>query len=300
VTAYDPANPFSDGWTSQKAYNYADYTAQTASNPIGHGSQIFSTNVGYTAYRDPTLGRYLTLADLTVTPGVVSASDLVTTGGTIKNRHFTGNLIVNVNNITVVGCLFDNPVTGTYAGLTATGWNMSWCTVNSLAVGSSAALGFSDFVAYRCYVAGCVDGIWPGGNSHISECYVRVAQQSPTDHNDAIQFSGAAGMTTIEKCNLDCRPVNASGGNVGDSAIIIGDLETGYYRVYDNLLAGGTYAIRTYDSGIFDVQGNYFVDGSYTNGAALSGGATYSPNNNTWGTVRVNRLYTAKTTVVKP
>lgn len=94
-------------------------TASTGT--ITHGSQITPTNTGYTAYYDNTLGRNLQLSDLQVISGVHYVSDYVSAGGTLTKKHFTGSVIIDVNNVTLRGCLFDNPVSGYLNGNNATG-----------------------------------------------------------------------------------------------------------------------------------------------------------------------------------
>lgn len=148
---------------------------------------------------------------------------------------------------------------------------------------------YQSYTANRCYLVGCSDGAKVnGGGTTLTECYIRTAQQDPADHNDGLQNVGGSGAVTVQRCNIDCRPVGASGGNIGNAALFFADGETGLHTISDNLLAGGQVTLAMYDTGTFNVQGNQFVRGSYGVSTHGMSGPGSGPQNVTWGTVRPN------------
>lgn len=265
------------------------YTA--TSNPAGqitHGDQVSPSNTGYTAYFDTSLGRNLQLSDLQVVGGVHWVSDFAAPGGTVYKKHFTGNLIIDINNVTLRGCLFDSVVSGYLSGNHASGWTLDYCTIINSPVVGDQCIQYQNYTANRCHIANGSDGAKLNGNVTITECYVRVAQQAPDDHNDGLQNVGGNGPVTIARCNIDCRPVGASGGNIGNAAIFLADGETGLHTIHDNLLAGGQVTLAMYDGATFNVQGNKFVRGSYGGSTHAMAGPGSGPQNVTWGTIRPN------------
>ena len=256
---------------------------------ITHGSQITTANTGYTAYYDSGLGRNLQLSDLTVVTGTHWVSDFISPGGTLTKRHFTGDLIIDIDNVTLRGCLFDNPVSGYLNGSHASGWTLDYCTIDSSPIVADQCIQYQGYTANRCMLVMGSDGAKVNGaNTTLTECYVRTAQQNPADHNDGLQNVGGSGAVTIARCNIDCRPVGATNGNVGNSALFFADGETGLHTISDNLLAGGQVVLAMYDTGTFNVQGNQFVRGSYAGSTHAMAGPGSGPQNVTWGTVRPN------------
>lgn len=262
----------------------ASYTV----SPVTHGDQISPANTGYTAYYDAALGRTLVLGDLQVISGVHWISDFASPGSTVYKKHFTGSVIVDIDNVTMKGCLFDNPVTGYLNGNHAAGWALDFCTISPASVGDQCVQ-YQGYTARRCYLVNCSDGAKVNGASTtMTECYIRVAEQDSSDHNDGVQNVGGAGAVSIIRCNIDCRPTNASAGNVGNSAIFAADGETGLHTIHDNLLAGGQIVLAMYDGGTFNVQGNKFVRGSYQGSTHAMAGPGSGAQNVTWGTLRTN------------
>lgn len=253
---------------------------------VTHGSQITPSNTGYTAYYDSALGRNLQLSDLQVVAGTHYISDFVSAGGTLYKKHFTGDLIIDINNVTVRGSLFDNPVAGYLNGNNATGWLLDYCSIVPATVGDQAIF-YQSYTANRCYMVNCSDGAKVnGGGTVVTECYIRTAQQSSADHNDGLQNVGGSGAVTIARCNIDGRP--AGGSNNGNSALFMADGETGLHTISDNLLAGGQVCFAMYDGGTFNVQGNQFVRGSFQVSSHGMAGPGSGAQNVTWGTVRSN------------
>lgn len=274
---------------------------QTGDGPVTHGSQITAANTGYTAYFDPGLGRNLQLSDLTVISGTRWVSDFIATGGTMTKCRFTGTLIIDIDAVTLRGCLFDNPVGGYLNGTHASGWTLDYCTIDPQTVGDQAIY-YQGYTANRCYLVGCSDGAKTNGdNTIIRESYIRVRSQDSGDHNDGIQNVGGNGNVTIERCNIDARPTN--GGGAPNAALFSADNATGFTQWHDNLVAGGGYVIRTYENCTFSVEGNWVIDGTYAFGPAAR--AIIPPSAVAWGTVRPNYLvqdgsYTILSTIAAP
>lgn len=261
-------------------------TQPIVGGPITHGDQITTANTGYTAYFDSGLGRNLQLSDLTVIAGTHWISDYLSVGGTLSKKHFTGNVIIDINNVTLSGCLFDSPIAGYLNGNQATGWTLDYCTVDPTAVGDQAVY-YQSFTANRCTLVGCSDGAKANGaNTIFTECYIRTKMQSALDHNDGIQNVGGNGAVQVIRCNIDGRPI---GGSInGNSALFFADGEVGLHTVYDNLLAGGQVCFAMYDGGTFNAQGNKFVRGSFQVSSHAMAGPGSGPQNVTWGTLRAN------------
>ncbi len=241
------------------------------------------------AYFDSGLGRNLVLSDLAVVGGTHWISDFVPPGDTLTKQHFTGNILIDINNVTFVGCLFDNEVTNSVNGTLATNWVLNYCTVDTTTAGNET-LSYQNYTATRCKLIGCSDGVKAnGGNTTLTECYIRTKAQSAQDHNDGVQNVGGAGPVNVIRCNIDPTPVNgAQFGLGGNSALFLADGEVGLHTIYDNLLIGGGYTLAMYDTGTFDVQGNKFVRGSYSFSTHSMAGPGSGPQNVTWGTVRPN------------
>jgi hypothetical protein len=244
-----------------------------AAGGVTHGSQITTANTGYGAYFDPGLGRLVTLADLTTTAGTVAASDFVTAGGTITRRRFTGDLLIDLNNITVRACLFDNPVTNFTSGVHRTGTLLDYCTVSPATVGDEP-MHYESWSANRCYFRGCSDGGKINGGTtvqNITECFIRVTMASNDDHNDTLQNVGGSGTVNIRRCNLSVVPETTIGGGSGgpNAVIMSADMTSGsvfHLEVTDCLLNGGTAVstLRFYDGGLttnitYVATGNRFV-----------------------------------------
>jgi hypothetical protein len=255
---------------------------------ITHGDQLTPANTGYTAYYDSVLGRTLQLSDLATVSGTHYVSDFASPGDTLYKKRFTGSLIMDINNVTVRGCLFDNPVSGYLNGNHATGWILDYCSIVPAIVGDQAIY-YQSYTANRCYIVGCSDGVKAdGGNTILTECYIRVKLQSAQDHNDGIQNVGGNGSVTIARCNIDGRPIGGGTDQNGNSALFFADGEVGLHTIFDNLLAGGQVSVALYDSGTFNVQGNKFVRDSYQVSTHAMAGPGSGAQNVTWGTVRAN------------
>lgn len=225
---------------------------------ITHGFQITTANTGHTAYIDPALGRAVTDADLTVHSGAASLSSLVSSGGTLKRHWFRGGCSFDIGNVTLVACRFDQGITLGQPTVT-----FNYCTVDT-PDGSAGdqAIAFNDYVAYRCRLLGNSDGGKVNGNCRLTECYIRTNGQAADDHHDGLQGNAAYTGSTIERCNIDCRPANGIGGLTG--AIFIADASNGTYEVHDNFVAGGSSPLRFHENGHYNASGNWILDGSYS------------------------------------
>jgi hypothetical protein len=259
---------------------------------ITHGFQVLATNTGYASYLDPALGRLLTSGDLIAHAGVMSVSDLVGNGGTITKHAFRGGLIVDRDNITFNQCEFTTNLTAGYAG-TEHAISVNWCTWLPSGVGDYA-IGYNAFTAYRCNIGGSSDGLKAGGPATATECFIRVKGQDALDHNDGVQNSGGAGLVTIERCNIDCRPTNGIGGP--NAALFTADAASGLQVWTDNYVAGGGYVMRLYENATYNVQGNWVLDGSWTFGPTHR--AVIPSTDVIWGTVRPNVLVDSSGTVL--
>lgn len=125
--------------------------------PVTHGDQISASNTGYTAYYDTTLRRTLQLADLQVISVVHWISDFVSSGGTIYTKRFTGTIIIDIDDVTIRGCLFDSPVSGYLNGNNASGWTLDFCTINPTSI-ADECVRFGGYTAHRCQLINCSDG----------------------------------------------------------------------------------------------------------------------------------------------
>lgn len=252
-----------------QASGRADFSGSgqlTTGGVIAHGWQINDTNTGYTAYFDQTLGRTLTQSDLTVS-SLSYLSDVINTFGTnISKVHFTSFLVWDVPTpVTFTACLFDAGIRTFYSGNVGSA-TLNWCTVDAKATNAGYAVGTANITAYRCRFGGESDGIWIGGDSRYTECYVTCYGWSSADHNDGAQGYQGYGNVTIERCHITAGPVNGVGG--ANAAVFVADNTTGPYNLYDTLcdaVAGfePAYSCRFYD-GSWDVQGLWIVQGAYS------------------------------------
>jgi hypothetical protein len=273
----------------------ADTTVPTtpAGGTITHGFQITAANTGHTAYLDPTLGRLVTDADLTVHTGLVSLSDFVGNGGTLTRHWFKGGLQFDRSNVTLTACRFDGGIAGYYSG-THYPFTVNWCTSDTPGGPGDDAIHFQDYTAYRCRLGGNSDGGKFNGGCTITECYVRCEMASADDHNDGFQAVGSYKGNTVTRCNIDCRPTNGiiPGGSGGpNAALFVADGSTGLHVWTDNFLAGGGYVMRCYDGTTYNVQGNWILDQSWGFGPVDR--AVIPQSNLTWGTVRPNLVVTS-------
>lgn len=242
---------------------------QQQSSGLIHGKDIQPSNVGYTAYLDPDLGRKLVLDDLTEIGGSHWASDFIAAGGLMEKKNFTGDLRIDVNNATFRGCRFSQTVWNFLNGVHASGTSFEWCSVDTEVV-QDEALKFQGYHAYRCSLTGSSDGAKANGASTIlEECYIRT-KGTVGDHNDGVQNVGGDGSVHILRCNIDGAPVNAIGG--ANSAIFSADSTADTVMdmtIEDCLLAcagtaGGILGLN--DGGLtpaitYTVTGNHFVRG---------------------------------------
>jgi hypothetical protein len=261
---------------------------------VTHGDQITTANTGIA-------GHGLTTANLTVHAGAVSVSDFGT-NPTISKQWFKGAVTID-GPATFVDCQFETEVNNRPGN--APQVTFDYCTIHSDNNAFGWGLGANNYTATRCNISGGVDGVWINGNNTLVECFIRLAGQSSSDHNDGAQAYGSIGNVEFDRCNIDGRPLN----NVGNtnSAIFTADSSRGAYRIYDCLLAGGAYTLRLQSGDSADVQGNKFVDDSWAYGPTFtyyagnkSGDFGIDPATISWGNVRPNTLQTAGTVVPKP
>lgn len=260
---------------------------------ITHGFQVNTSNVGIGAYIDSALGRTVTNADLVVHTTEVYLGDVTTAGSTLKRHWFKGGLIIDIDNVTFVACRFDHGVSGYWSGIHHP-FTVNYCTVegtpNPIGYGS---LYYQDYTAYRCYIACEMDGLKANGGVTATECYIRCLTASADDHNDGVQSTGSYAGNLIQRCNIDARPLNGSGGGAGgpNAALFTADHSNGLHRWYDNYLAGGGYVIRCYEDATYDVQGNWVLDQSWIYGPAAR--SVIPASDVTWGTLRNNLTVTS-------
>lgn len=256
--------------------------AGAGSGSVTHGFQITPTNTGHDAYYDPSLGRLVTDADLTVHTAVVYMSDIAVAGQTITRHDFQGGLVIDVDNLTFVACRSDR-FSGYWSGTTHP-FTANWCTVASAASDGGDGMNYNNYTAYRCRIGGSTDGAKINGNVTMTECYVRTMSQDSADHNDGLQNYAGSGNVTIVRCNIDCRPVNGGGG--ANCAIFSADGMTGTVTITDNYLMGGSYLLGLHENGYYIVNGNWGLAGSYAYGPVDATLATSV----TWANQRPNYL----------
>lgn len=265
-------------------------TVSIVAVPITHGSQASPSNTGYTAYYDTGLGRTLVQSDLTVHTGLVSLSDFVANGGTITKRWFQGGLIMDRDNVTLVACRAPN-FSGYWSGVNHP-FTLNWCTVDRPGTAGDDGINFTNYTAYRCNIGGSSDGAKINGNIVMRECYVRTKSQGGLDHNDGLQNNGGSGPVLIERCNIDVRPVNGGGGVNG--AFFSADGMSGTTTLTDNWFAGGQYVIRLHENGVYVVNGNQVLNGSWITGVVTAQFAVSV----TWANVSPNVLVDASGNVL--
>lgn len=250
-----------------------------------HGRSITAVNTGHTAYFDAGLGRNVTDGDMIVHAGLVSASDFVSNGGTMSKHYFQGGLIIDRDNITFTACRIDGGFDGFSSG-THRPFSLQWCTIDTSGAAGPNGIQYQDYTAHRCRINGNSDGAKTNGNVTITESYIRCEGEDVDDHNDGVQNVGGNGNVTIERCNIDCRPLN----NVGapNAALFAADNCTGLMTWNDNLVAGGGYVMRCYENATYNVQGNEILDNSWVFGPVAR--AVIPASNLTWGTLRLNYI----------
>ena len=243
---------------------------------VTHGSQIDTTNTGFIAYYDPTLGRNLVQGDLQVvtTSGVWISDFTGGTGGTagspkvVTKKDFQGGLVIDVPYVIVRGCRINGGVTAN------TGTVFDYCTWANTSV-VDQCIQYDGYTANRCNISGGSDGMKAnGGNTVITECYIRNKAAGPADHNDGVQNDRGNGPVTIARCNIDARPI---GGGGGTTAAILADTGPGLHTITDNYIAGGTYTLMMYDSTTWVVTGNVWEAGSWVYGPCATGGPGWGP-----------------------
>lgn len=276
-------------------------TVAGGSGSITHGFQVTDTNTGVTAYFDSGLGRNLTLSDLTVHTGAVSASDFVSNGGTISKRDFRGGFRMDRSNVTFVACRFVGGVSCFWSGVHNPA-TFNWCSMvePSSSTASDEAINYQDYTAYRCNLSGGSDGAKINGGVTMTECFVRTKSQSAADHNDGLQSVGSYTGNTILRCNIDVRPVNGGGGV--NRAIFIADASSGTQVIRDNYLQGGNgSALSCFENSTYRVTGNWFLSGSVTSGTYADRAVIPQSNILEWsGNVVVNSSGTTLSTVAIP
>jgi|GEM_PF-1968117 len=233
-----------------------------------HGDQVTRSNVGHTAYYDDSLGRTITDADLTEISGTHWISDYANDGHVFEKIYFSGNIVMDRNNVTFKGCKFDNTFENYKSGVSATGTVLEYCTISPPNLGDDA-IRFADYTARYCILEGCSDGAKAnGGQTSLEYCYIRV-KGAVGDHNDGIQNVGGGGNVLIRGCNIDMVQTNGIGG--ANACVMSADLSasvTLHMTIEDCWFKGGTsaYQLRLYDGGLtpnitYSASGNKFVRG---------------------------------------
>lgn len=249
-----------------------------ATGPVSHGKLITTSNTGWAAYNDPTLGRFVTSGDLTNVSSPAVTSDFTTTGGVILRKRFLTDVRIDVPNVTFVACEFQSFVSSYRSGIETQPSQFNWCKWDPPSV-VDLCVGTTGTSLYRCSIRGGADGFWINGGTaqqSIVESYVRVKMASAFDHNDCGQNSGGSGSVTIQRCNMSAAPEGGviNGGAQGgpDSCILSADMtsSTHYYlEIIDSYFDGATAVetIRFYDGGLtpnitYKGTGNRFVRGT--------------------------------------
>lgn len=254
---------------------------------VSHGFYITAGNTGYRAYYDSGLGRTLIDSDLQVYTTKVNLSSLTSAGGTITKKWFRAGIFADIDNVTLRGCRSDVLLTGRVTSSLHRPINFDYCSV--IGTGQPEAINFNNWTANRCYLHAGSDGVKANGNVTLTESYVRCIRANSTDHNDAVQNVGGAGPVTVARCNLDARPTNAA-GVAGSGVFQLGDGGTGLQTIEDNYLQGGGYSLRMYENYTFKVDGNWFLNGSWTYGPVAT---NRSSSQISWGTERPNLIVDA-------
>jgi hypothetical protein len=219
---------------------------------LAHGAQVSEANTG------PRTTLSTVSGDVT----------LETDGATYAGKRINGNLLIRANNVTVTDCSVSH---GVRIWDEFTGTRLQWCSFGYEADGSrptarkqgpggaDVGVGYGNYTAYRCKVAGFGDA-YRVSNTELIECYGRLWHE-PGDHGDVTQNVGGLDVV-IRRSNLDARALND--GEYGNAVLMSGDTPHGLTIVEDSLLAGGGFTLRMYDNTTmaYRVTGNRFVRGS--------------------------------------
>ena len=228
---------------------------------VAGGWDVTQANTGALAYVDPSLGRAVTMADLTASKAS-RASDLADPGGTITRMILDVPMFTVDIPCTIVGVY----AKGSIAGASGVTWDISYSTADCTTGDTwqaDTAFGGGNFTATRCqFFGGRGDGVrGSSGRQSLVECWVRTRGVSGS-HSDGYQFYDPSAKTSdafsMLRCNVDARPT--SGLGAANAAFFAADSTTlGTFEVRDNLLRGGTYVVRCNDSGTYTVTGNRIV-----------------------------------------
>jgi hypothetical protein len=264
---------------------WATTSGTDTTGAITHGSQVSTSNTGYAAYLDPGLGRTLVAGDLTRVAGTHWISDFTSggTGGTAGNPKIVEKLDIDevlwdVDHVTLRASNVREHASGFLNGTHHVGILLDYVTISPTpGVFDTEPMHYESWSANRCQLRGCSDGGKINGGAdtqNIVECYIRVAMESPDDHNDGLQNVGGSGTVNVSRCNISVVPELIETGGIGgpNACIMSADMTSGsvyHLEVTDCLLNGGTAVstIRFYDGALttnitYVGTGNRFIRSS--------------------------------------
>lgn len=231
---------------------------------ITHGSQLTTSNVGFTAYTDSTLGRKLVQSDLTRITGSHWISDFTGgKGGTQANPLVVSKLDIDkvvwdVDWVTLRGSRVRTIANEDSTGSNRVGAFLDYVTFDETNSPQEYCMGSQSFSMNRCLIQGNSDGIRVDGGSVpqiITECLFYVKAASIADHNDNAQNVGGSGSVSFQRCMFHQDPTN--GLVQGSSVIQSADMSSSsnyYLEVIDSMIYGGSNAdeeaLRLYDGGL--------------------------------------------------
>lgn len=239
-------------------------------------SQLISIPVK-TNYPDATTTGVPTGSVLTNQSGRLT----VTTPNTIiSNKHFLSDVVISANNVTIQNSLLD---AGGYFPITVTdgytGAVIQDCEINGGSFGQQGIRG-SNMTVLRCNIHHIENGIDPGSNVIIRDCYIhdltatsppRAANQVP-GHFDGIEHFGGTNVL-VDHCTIllpsdtGCYNGTSQFGNI-TATIQNSKLRGGTYNIYADATQGvkGTVNLTVTNCRLGGAQYGYF----YINGIGAS------------------------------
>jgi hypothetical protein len=181
---------------------------------------------------------------VTLTPHVGNLT-ISTPGATTSGLDIQGTVSITAANVTLVNCKIRSSHENALVGISAsgTGVTIQDCEINgggSSAYGILNRSGGSGNTYLRCNIHGSENGIDPGDDDEIRDCYIHgiLNTDNVDPHYDGIEFDGGNGLlvehTTIDMSELDT-----------NAAIMIDNYFSGLSNVTVNncLLRGANYTM---------------------------------------------------------
>jgi len=206
--------------------------------------------------------------------GVIAPAfgDITTDGTVIEDQHFTGQLNIKANNVTIRRCTFDISFNSWY-GIHARHWDKNTgkpftgtliedCDVKG---SNSAGIYAHHATIRRCYVHDSgADAMKIEDNTTVEYCYVTQLgkKTAGSPHCDGIQSRG--GSNLIVRHNIFAMGISEPGTK--SNACLMFSAEVGDMRnvqIYGNRFEGGNYSIyfgETGKTGNFVNENNYIHD----------------------------------------